>query len=140
MVPSPGFQSRFFVLANENRAQDAGHAFYARAGIRKCAGIRALSQFAIVNQIQSPRFVVHDVVENVEGDDLRTVINIANGIDAQYIVAVLKEKLDSSHISKAEQEKLTILQLSEDDRLFEGKTVNARENSKGNILLLPFEF
>jgi len=26
MVPSPGFQSRFFVLANENRTQDAGHA------------------------------------------------------------------------------------------------------------------
>ncbi|MBW3095544.1 hypothetical protein KIH75_09445, partial [Bifidobacterium sp. 64T4] len=25
-VPSPGFQSRFFVLANENRTQDAGHA------------------------------------------------------------------------------------------------------------------
>ncbi|MBW3095616.1 hypothetical protein KIH75_09815, partial [Bifidobacterium sp. 64T4] len=24
--PSPGFQSRFFVLANENRTQDAGHA------------------------------------------------------------------------------------------------------------------
>ena len=27
MVPSPVFQSRFFVLANENRTQDAGHAF-----------------------------------------------------------------------------------------------------------------
>lgn len=100
----------------------------------------AYQQFAIANQIQSPYFIVHDVVENVEGDDLRTIINIANGIDAQYIVAVLKEKLDSSHISKAEQEKLTILQLSEDDKLFEGKTVNDRENSKGNILSLPFEF
>ncbi|WP_242079190.1 DUF2326 domain-containing protein [Bifidobacterium longum] len=100
----------------------------------------AYQQFAIANQIQSPHFIVHDVVENVEGDDLRTIINIANGIDAQYIVAVLKEKLDSSHISKAEQEKLTILQLSEDDKLFEGKTVNDRENSKGNILSLPFEF
>lgn len=99
----------------------------------------AYQQFAIANRIQSPRFVVHDVVENVEGDDLRTIINIANGIDAQYIVAVLKEKLNSSHISEAEQEKLTILQLSEDDKLFEGKTANDKEASTGNTLPLEFK-
>ena len=72
---------------------------------------------------------MHDVVENVEGEDLRTIVNAANGIDAQYIVAVLKEKLDSSNIPEDEQSALQILQLSEDDKLFEGKTVDEAESS-----------
>lgn len=89
----------------------------------------AYQQFAIANLIHPPRFVVHDVVENVEGEDLRTIINAANGIDAQYIVAVLKEKLDSSHISEEEQAELQILQLADDDKLFEGKTVLDTESA-----------
>lgn len=89
----------------------------------------AYQQFAIANRIHTPRFIVHDVVENVEGEDLRTIVNAANGIDAQYIVAVLKEKLDSSNIPEDEQSALQILQLSEDDKLFEGKTVDETESS-----------
>lgn len=89
----------------------------------------AYQQFAIANRIHTPRFIVHDVVENVEGEDLRTIVNAANGIDAQYIVAVLKEKLDSSNIPEDEQSALQILQLSEDDKLFEGKTVDEAESS-----------
>ena len=59
----------------------------------------------------------------MEGEDLRTIVNAANDIDAQYIVAVLKEKLDSSNIPEDEQAFLQILQLADDDKLFEGKTV-----------------
>lgn len=84
----------------------------------------AYQQFAIANHIDTPNFVVHDVVENVEGEDLHTIVNAANSIDAQYIVAVLKEKLDSSHITDNEQLKMQILQLAEDDKLFEGKSVD----------------
>lgn len=87
----------------------------------------AYQQFAIVNHIHSPRFVVHDVVENVEGEDLRTIIEVANKTGAQYIVAVLKEKLDSSQLTESEQRKLLILQLADDDRLFEGKSVDEAE-------------
>lgn len=39
-------------------------------------------------------------------------------------MAVLKEKLDSSHITDNEQLKMQILQLAEDDKLFEGKSVD----------------
>jgi len=42
MVPSPGFQSRFFVLANENRTQDAGHALLRQTRnpkVRKKSGV-----------------------------------------------------------------------------------------------------
>lgn len=88
----------------------------------------AYQQFAIANRIRTPHFVVHDVVENVEGEDLHTIINVANDIDAQYIVAVLKEKLDSSHITDDEQHELQILQLADDDKLFEGKSVDDAES------------
>ena len=42
MVPSPGFQSRFFVLENENRTQDAGHALLRQGRnpkVRKNSGV-----------------------------------------------------------------------------------------------------
>ena len=42
LVPSPGFQSRFFVLANENRTQDAGHALLRQGRnpkVRKNSGV-----------------------------------------------------------------------------------------------------
>lgn len=87
----------------------------------------AYQQFAAENGIRTPRFVVHDVVENVEGTDLRAIIDASNSVDAQYIVAVLKEKLDSSRITDETQGELRILQLSDDDRLFDGETVEDAE-------------
>lgn len=87
----------------------------------------AYQQFAKANCISVPHFVVHDVVENVEGEDLNAVIEAANELDAQYVVAVLKEKLDSSNIPENEQCELQIIRLSDDDKLFEGKTVDDAE-------------
>jgi hypothetical protein len=49
MVPSPGFQSRFFVLANENRTQDAGHALLRQTRnpkVRKKSGVIQFWLFA----------------------------------------------------------------------------------------------
>lgn len=84
-------------------------------------------QFAVSNGINTPRFVVHDVIENVEGDDLRKIVKEANGINCQFIIAVLQEKLDSSGIS--DQETLKVLELSADDKLFQGKTVEENEST-----------
>lgn len=88
-------------------------------------------EFAIANRIEVPRFVVQDVVENVEGEDLKKIIDIANGIDCQFIVAVLKEKLDSSQIPQDAQDSMCILELSKQDRLFQGPTVEANERDQG---------
>lgn len=85
----------------------------------------AYQQFAAEHNMQVPNFVVHDVMESIEGADLRAIVDAANAIDCQYIVAVLKEKLDSSHISQEEQERMQILCLSMDDMVFQGKTVEA---------------
>lgn len=87
-------------------------------------------EFAIANKIEAPRFVVLDVVENVEGEDLKKIIDIANGIDSQFIVAVLKEKLDSSRIPQEAQDALCILKLSKLDKLFQGPTVEANERDR----------
>lgn len=78
----------------------------------------AYQQFAESKDIKTPRFIVHDVLENIEGKVLRDIIARASTINCQYIVAVLKEKLDSSLIPAEEQGKLQILQLSIDDMLF----------------------
>ncbi|WP_223108880.1 hypothetical protein, partial [Bifidobacterium adolescentis] len=43
----PGFQSRFFVLANENRTQDAGHALLRQGRnpkVRKNSGVIAIDR------------------------------------------------------------------------------------------------
>jgi len=84
-------------------------------------------EFAIANRIEAPRFVVQDVVENVEGEDLKKIVDIANGIECQFIIAVLKEKLDSSQIPQDAQDSMCILELSKQDRLFQGPTVEANE-------------
>lgn len=81
----------------------------------------AYQRFAADNNLSVPRFDVHDIIENIEGDSLKSIVEIANQSKSQYIVAVLKEKLDSSGFTDEEQERYQILQLSENDRLFEGK-------------------
>lgn len=89
-------------------------------------------QFAITNKIETPRFVVQDVVENVEGEDLGKIIDKANDTNCQFIVAVLKEKLDSSRIPREAQDAMCILELSEQDKLFQGPTVEANEKGCGS--------
>ncbi|WP_205831934.1 hypothetical protein, partial [Bifidobacterium erythrocebi] len=55
--PSPGFQSRFFVLANENRTQDAGHALLRQGRnpkVRKISDVIKLSPLnhaSVVNSL-----------------------------------------------------------------------------------------
>lgn len=65
--------------------------------------------------------MVHDVLESVEGEDFRATLKEANSQPSQYIVAVLKEKLNSSEIAEKKQRKMIVLELSDTDRLFEGK-------------------
>lgn len=79
----------------------------------------AYQKFANDEGINVPQFVVHDVLESIEGDGLKTTIDLGNNIGVQYIVAILKEKLDSSGIGESEQKKLDILNLSMDERIFD---------------------
>lgn len=78
----------------------------------------AYQQFAKDINKKIPNFIVHDVLENIEGENFKSIIDIVEKTNSQYIVAVLKEKLDSAGISQNEQDKHTILKLSTKDRLF----------------------
>jgi hypothetical protein len=79
----------------------------------------AYQKFAKSENKQIPNFVVHDVMENIEGVNLKTTINIANETGTQYIVALLKEKLDSSGFSKEDQSKYELIKLSSSNRIFD---------------------
>lgn len=73
-----------------------------------------------------PRFVIHDVVESIEGESLKEMIRQEQASGSQYIVAVLKEKLDSSGLSQKEQDDFQVIQLSLDNRLFDYERTKAR--------------
>jgi len=75
--------------------------------------------FAADENKSVPRFVVHDLIETIEGNNVRNTFEIANKNNIQYIVAVLKEKLDSSGFTLDEQKKYIVIQLSMTNRLFD---------------------
>ena len=91
----------------------------------------AYQEFSHELQIEVPRFVVHDVVETVEGEGLRAIVSESNRIGCQFLVAVLREKLVSSGIPVEEREACSIVELSESDKLFEGTTVDAALRERG---------
>ncbi|WP_461635051.1 DUF2326 domain-containing protein [Glutamicibacter soli] len=75
--------------------------------------------FAREEDIPGPKFVVHDIVESIEGEDFSEIVKLANESSIQYIVAVLQEKLDSAKIPEDIQNKGTIIRLASDSRVFE---------------------
>lgn len=62
-----------------------------------------------------PFFIVHDVIETIDRVALNAIINIVNSIDCQYIVAVLKEKIQDNDLI---QESNIVVTLSENNRPF----------------------
>ncbi len=43
-----------------------------------------------------PNFIIHDIIEIVDKVALNSIIDIVNSLDTQYIVAVLKEKIEGN--------------------------------------------
>lgn len=79
----------------------------------------AYQKFAAELNKTVPNFIVHDILENIEGPIFSKIVSETKSLSSQLIFAVLQEKLDSSNISLDEQKKYTILTLSNEDRLFE---------------------
>ena len=67
----------------------------------------------------TPQFIVHDVLESIEGDDMKALVDEVEDNQIQYISAILKEKLVSSGLSLEKQNEIIVLELSMKDRLFE---------------------
>ncbi|MFS1133374.1 hypothetical protein [Enterococcus hirae] len=62
-----------------------------------------------------PNFIVHDVIETVDQVALTAIVNIINSMECQYIVAVLKEKINGNNCI---DDKNILVSLSENDRPF----------------------
>lgn len=83
----------------------------------------AYQLFARAIKKKTPKFIIHDVLESIEGDDLRALVHEVESNKIQFIAAVLKEKLVSSNFSSEEQNKMIVLELSLEDKLFERKNL-----------------
>ncbi|MCQ9619243.1 DUF2326 domain-containing protein [Weissella cibaria] len=78
----------------------------------------AYQSFAKENDKLVPHFIIHDVMENIDGTTLQNLIELVNTVGSQFIFAVLKEKLVSSGIDNGIIESHSVLSLSKEKRLF----------------------
>ncbi|PLR35051.1 DUF2326 domain-containing protein [Chimaeribacter californicus] len=62
------------------------------------------------------RFVAHDGIEAIHANQIKTLFDIAAGIDGQYILAILQDKLSS--VDNGFIEDNTVLKLSESNKFF----------------------
>ncbi|MFK7983648.1 MAG: DUF2326 domain-containing protein [Saprospiraceae bacterium] len=77
-----------------------------------------LAYISFINKMKSsfPHFVLHDSIEDVHYNQIDTFFKIANEINGQYIVSILKDKLNFLDEPFIEQN--TILELSESAKFF----------------------
>ena len=74
----------------------------------------AYIEFADKLDIECLHFIMHDQLETIHDNQLNTIAEVANSINGQYIVPILRDKIPSNiDISEFE-----VLSLSQDDKLF----------------------
>jgi uncharacterized protein YydD (DUF2326 family) len=74
----------------------------------------AYIEFADKLDIECLHFIMHDQLESIHDNQLNTIVEVANSINGQYIVPILRDKIPSNiDISEFE-----VLSLSQDDKLF----------------------
>jgi len=71
-------------------------------------------EFADKLDIECLHFIMHDQLETIHDNQLNTIVEVANSINGQYIVPILRDKIPSNiDISGFE-----VLSLSQEDKLF----------------------
>ena len=74
----------------------------------------AYIQFADDLEIKCLHFILHDQLENIHDNQLNTLVEVAESLNGQYIVPILRDKVPANiDVSKYE-----ILSLSQNDKLF----------------------
>lgn len=74
----------------------------------------AYIQFADDLDIKCLHFILHDQLENIHDNQLYTLVEVAENLNGQYIVPILRDKIPANiDVSKYE-----ILSLSQNDKLF----------------------
>lgn len=67
-------------------------------------------------EARTPRFIAHDGIEAIHVNQISKLFEIASGINGQYILAILKDKLEN--VDKEFIDKNVVLELGEDDKFF----------------------
>jgi uncharacterized protein YydD (DUF2326 family) len=70
--------------------------------------------FADNMNINCLHFIMHDQIENIHSNQLNTLFDVANDINCQYIVPILRDKMPPN----VDVNKFEVLSLSQDDKLF----------------------
>lgn len=74
----------------------------------------AYIEFADAMDINCLHFVMHDQLENVHDNQLNTIIEVANQLNVQYIVPILRDKIPEN----IDVEEYEVVSLSQTDKLF----------------------
>jgi len=74
----------------------------------------AYIEFADKLDISCLHFIMHDQIETIHDNQLNTIVEVANNINGQYIVPILRDKIPSN----IDISSLEVLSLSQDDKLF----------------------
>ena len=65
-----------------------------------------------------PRFVLHDGIEDVVDNQIKTLFDIADTLDGQYVVSLISDRLLPISLTKEFLDTNTILWLSQEDKFF----------------------
>lgn len=76
----------------------------------------AYLKYAEAKKITVPQFVIHDKLENTHINQLKSIIEICQNIDGQYIIPILRERIDKVDVKYIEDSQ--VLQLSSEDKFF----------------------
>lgn len=76
----------------------------------------AYMQYSIELGLRAPQFVIHDKMENTHINQLKTIFEICEKIDGQYIIPILRERIDK--VDQTYVEKSKILELSTSNKFF----------------------
>ena len=76
----------------------------------------AYLKYAEIKRIPSPQFVIHDKLENTHINQLKSIFEICQTISGQYIVPILRERIDKIESKYIETAK--VLELSSKDKFF----------------------
>ena len=76
----------------------------------------AYMQYSIHMGIKVPQFVIHDKMENTHINQIKTIFEICEGIDGQYIIPILRERIDK--VEQKYVEKAKVLELSTNNKFF----------------------
>lgn len=76
----------------------------------------AYMQYSIELGMNVPQFVIHDKMENTHINQLKTIFDICEEIKGQYIIPILRERIDKVEQKYIEEAK--ILELSSTDKFF----------------------